>query len=65
MLALDLFREIRPEFLRLAGASGARVYLDAADALESEAAFRFGTLERKYALAIIERVVGHHADDDL
>lgn len=65
MLAIDLFREVRPEFLRLAGAPGAKIYLDAVDALENEAALRSGALEREEVLAIIERVVGHHAEIEL
>ncbi len=62
MLALDLFREIRPEFLRLIGSPSARVYLDAADALETESALRSGALEREEALAIVERIVCHHVE---
>ncbi len=62
MLSTDLFREITPDFLRLLGAPGARVYLDAAEALEEESALRSGALAREEALALIERMVERHAE---
>lgn len=64
-LSTDLFREVRPEFLRLLGSPAACVYLDAADALESESSLRSGALGRDEALALIEKVVERHADVDL
>jgi hypothetical protein len=65
MLSEDLFREVRPAFLRILGAPGARVYLDAVDALASESALRTGALGRDEAVALVERVVEHYADVDL
>ena len=62
MLYADLFREIRPDFLRLLGSPAARVYLDAADELERESALRPAALTRDEALAITERVVERHAE---
>ena len=62
MLSSDLFREISPDFLRLLGSPGARIYLDAAEALEGESALRSGALAREEALALIERVVEGHAE---
>ena len=56
MLSTDLFREIRPEFLRLLGAPEARIYIDAADELEQTMALRTGAMTR-------ERVAGLPADD--
>ena len=50
MLSTDLFHEVRPEFLRLLGAQGARVYLDAADAVERESALRPAPVPREAAL---------------
>lgn len=65
MLSADLFREIRPEFLRLLGAKDAAVYLDAADEMESELALRAGALSREEALALVERVVERHGDVEI
>ena len=65
MLSTDLFREIRPEFLRLLGAKDAAVYLDAADEMESELALRAGALSREEALALVERVVERHGDVEI
>lgn len=62
MFSTDLFREIRPEFLRLLGSPVARVYLDAADEVEREAALRPGALTRDEALALIERAVERHGE---
>lgn len=62
MLSSDLFREISPDFLRLLGSPGARIYLDAAEALESESSLRSGALAREEALALVERVVERHAE---
>jgi hypothetical protein len=62
MLSAALFREVTPEFLRLLGSSAARIYLDAADALEVEAGLRSGALPREEALAIVERVVEQHTE---
>ena len=65
MLSTDLFREIRPEFLRLLGSPAARVYLDAADAVEREAALRPGAVTRDEALALVERVVERHGEVEI
>jgi hypothetical protein len=65
MLSTDLFHAIRPEFLRLLGSAGTRVYVDAAEALEAESGLRSGALEREEALAIVERVVEWHAEVEL
>jgi hypothetical protein len=65
MVAAELFREIGPEFLRLLGSPGVRVYIDAADELERESALRAGALSREEAIAIVERVVEQHADIEL
>jgi hypothetical protein len=60
MLSTDLFSEVRPEFLRLLGSQGARVYLDAADSLEQESALRPAPIPRDEALELVERVVERH-----
>jgi len=65
MLSLELFREVRPEFLRLLGSPEARIYVDAADALEVESTLRSGALPREEAIAIAERVVEQHAEVDI
>ena len=65
MLSTDLFREIRPEFLRLLGSPAAGVYLDAADEVEREAALRPGAVMRDEALALIERVVERHGEVEI
>lgn len=65
MISADLFREVRPEFLRLLGTPAVRVYLDAADALEAESAMRSGALVRDEALAIVERAVERHLDVEI
>lgn len=62
MLSYELFREVRPPFLRLLGGPGASVYLDAADALESEITLRTGPLGRDEALAFVERVLEKHVE---
>lgn len=62
MLSHDLFREVRSAFLRLLGAPGAPVYLDAADAIEGELSLRTGALARDEALVLIERVLAQHVD---
>lgn len=61
-LSLHLFREVRPEFFRLLAGGLARLYVDALDALETEAARRSEGLEREEALALIEQVVERHPD---
>jgi hypothetical protein len=65
MLSLELFREVRPEFLRLLGSPAARVYVDVADALDVESMLRSGALPREEAIAIAERVVEQHAEVDI
>lgn len=65
MLSLELFREVRSEFLRLLGSPEARIYVDAADALEVESTLRSGALPREEAIAIAERVVEQHAEVDI
>jgi len=65
MLSADLFHAIRPEFLRLLGSAGARVYVDAAEVLEAESSLRSGALEREEALALVERVIERHAEVEL
>jgi hypothetical protein len=64
MLSRELFAEIKPEFLRLLGAREARIYIDSVDALEIETVLRSGSLPREEAIAIVERVVEHHAEVD-
>ena len=65
MLSTDLLSEIRPEFLRLLGSPGARVYLDAADAVEQESALRSAPMSREEALALVERVVERHGEVEI
>jgi hypothetical protein len=65
MLSAVLFHAIRPEFLRLPGSAGVRVYVDPAEALETESGLRSGALEREEALGIVERVVERHAEVEL
>jgi len=65
MLSTDLFREIRPEFLRLLGSPGARIYLDAMDEVEREASLRTGPLMREESLALIGRTLTRHGDTEL
>src|SRR5438552_7676141 len=65
MLSVELFREVRPEFLRLLGSPASRVYVDVADALEVESTLRSGALPREEAIAIAERVVEQHAKVDI
>ena len=65
MLSTDLFSEVRPEFLRLLGSQGARVYLDAADAVEQESALRSAPMSREEALALVERVVERHGEVEI
>ncbi|MDB6137101.1 MAG: hypothetical protein JWO94_173, partial [Verrucomicrobiaceae bacterium] len=65
MLSKDLFQEVRPAFLRLLGVPAARVYIDAADVLESELALRTDILERDEALLLVERVLELHVDVEL
>jgi hypothetical protein len=62
MLSHELFREVRPGFLRLLGTPSAAIYIDASDSLESEVALRTGPLGRDEALELIERVLGKHAE---
>lgn len=61
-LATHLFREVRPEFFRVLAGGLARLYVDALDALESEAAHRSQGLERAEALGLIEQVLEAHGD---
>lgn len=61
-LALQLFREVRPEFFRVLAGSLARLYVDALDALEAESARRSQGLERDEALALVEQVLERHGD---
>jgi hypothetical protein len=65
MLSHDLFSVVRPEFLRLLGAQGARVYLDSVDAVERESALRPAPLPREEALALVERVVERHGEVEI
>lgn len=65
MLSDDLYREIRPEFFRLLSSPAARVYMDAADEVEGEAALRPGSLTRDEALALIARVVERHVEVEI
>lgn len=65
MLSLELFREVRPEFLRLLGSPAARVYVNVADALDVESTLRSGALPREEAVAIAERVLEQHAEVDI
>ena len=65
MLSFDLYREIRPEFLRLLGTSATPLYLDAADALERESALRAEPITRDEALALVERAIERHAHIEL
>jgi hypothetical protein len=65
MLSSDLSSEIRPDFLRLLGSPAARVYIDAMDSVEREAALRTGPLPREVGLALIERVVERHAEIEI
>ena len=59
-LSSALFRELRPEFFRVLSGVGARLYVDALDALERAAAERVRGVEREDALAIIEEVAEAH-----
>ncbi|HEV7404972.1 MAG TPA: Wadjet anti-phage system protein JetA family protein [Chthoniobacteraceae bacterium] len=61
-LSTSLFREVRPEFFRILSGSGARLYVDALDALERAAAGRVQGLERAEALALIEEAVAAHEE---
>jgi hypothetical protein len=65
MLSTDLYGEVRPEFLRLLGSPAAPLYLDAADALEREAALRPAAVSREEALALLERVAERHGEISL
>lgn len=61
-LASHLFQELRPEFLRVLSGPLARLYIDALDALDHEAAQRTSGLDRDEALALVEQVVEVHAN---
>lgn len=61
-LAVQLFREVRPEFFRVLAGGLARLYVDALDALEGEAAHRSQGLEREEALGLIEQVLETHGE---
>ena len=65
MLSTDLYREVRPEFLRLLGSPAARVYLDVADEVEREAALRPDAMTREEAWLLAERVVERHGDVEI
>jgi hypothetical protein len=56
-LASQLFREVRPDFFRtLTGPLSPLLYVDALDALETEASHRSQGLDREEALAIVKQV---------
>ena len=61
-LAAQLFREVRPDYFGVLARPSARLYVDALDALEHEAAQRNQGLDREEALALVERVVEQHGD---
>ena len=61
-LAAQLFREVRPDFFRVLAGPLARLYVDALDSIEREAAQRSAGIEREEVLAIVEQVVEHHGD---
>lgn len=63
-LAQPLFREVRPDFFRVLGGPLSPLYVDALDALESESAQRPQGIDRTEALAIVQDVIGQHADLD-
>jgi hypothetical protein len=58
----NLFREVRPDFFRVLSGPLARLYVDALDALEREAAHRPAGIARDDVLAIIEQVVEQHTE---
>jgi len=61
-LAVQLFREVRPDFFRVLAGDLRRLYVDALDALEREASQRNQGLDRTEALALVEQVVEEHGD---
>lgn len=61
-LSTALFREVRPEFFRVLSGVGARLYVDALDALERASSECAHGLERDVALAIIEDAVLMHGE---
>ncbi|MEO7298786.1 MAG: Wadjet anti-phage system protein JetA family protein [Verrucomicrobiota bacterium] len=61
-LAASLFREVRPDFFRVLSGQLARLYVDALDTLEREAARSNHGMDREEALALIEQVVEAHGD---
>ena len=61
-LALQLFREVRPELFRVLAGPLAHLYVDALDSIECEAAQRSAGLEREEALALVEEVVARYGE---
>jgi uncharacterized protein (DUF2267 family) len=61
-LSVHLFREVRPDFFGVLARPSARLYIDALDVLEFEAAQRNLGLEREEALALVERIIERHGD---
>jgi len=61
-LSDQLFREVRPELFRVLAGPLARLYVDALDGIEREAAQRSAGIEREEVLALVEQVVEEHGD---
>jgi hypothetical protein len=61
-LAVQLFREVQPEFFRVLSGPLARLYVDALDVLERESSKRNQGLDREEALALAEQAVELHSD---
>lgn len=62
VLALALFQEIRPDFLRVFAGRACRLYVDVLDVLEREMAHRTNGIDREEAIALTERVIEAHQD---
>lgn len=60
--AVQLFREVRPDFFGVLARPSARLYVDALEAIEYEAVQRNQGLDREEALALVERVIEQHSD---
>jgi Family of unknown function (DUF5716) len=56
----ELFREVRPEFLRILGGASAPLYVDVLDLLEQETGQRNEGISREEALAIVAEVLEVH-----
>lgn len=61
-LASELFRDVKPDFIRILAGALARLYIDVLDVLEQEASQRNEGMSREEALALAAEVIENHPD---